>query len=664
MAEREYRIQAPDGSVLKIVGPVDATPDQLRGAAERAFSARQSSPAAPVTPPGQIPVDNRVQAPAAVSAEVPLGRRAMQALGDVGAGMIRGAGSIGATILAPVDIAKDALAGKGVSLESNRQRRQDMTDALRMLGADTDSMAFAGGRLASEVAGTMGAGGALAKAAAPLAKVAPQFVAALPSAGFAGGSLPARLAAGATVGGVSALAINPEEVATGATLGAGLAGVVPGASRLVGKGVSRLRNIGNLAQVRANSLARQAAGSQIDNIQSALAAADDSVTVGQATSGVNAPAWQTLADLSVVRDPEALMARNALLANQEQASVNALAGLAKGETAAATRQAAKDAKTALSQATAPLREEAFRVANASGLTPQVVTKKVSEFLADPGYASNDPVRTALRKIGSELTKWSDKNTGVIPAEALDSIRRNAVRSAIEQHHKGWSQTDQKRAVVKVLSEVGPKIQEAFEQAGGPAYANYLKTYAEGAQKIAQQKLAAEAFSLWQRGGDSRQAFTNLVNNQSDDVVERIMGNTFDIEKAMPPEAMKVLRDEAAKVMRNRASEKMVTEGRDALTTLLKQNKSRLKLPNWFSPTITTLNKGLEVLERNLDVETMRVLTEAMKSPKGAKDLLAAIPPTERSKILKILNNPETWGSTGQAVRSGVNALAVSDEPTE
>ena len=56
-------------------------------------------------------------------------RGLLQRAGDLVAGAVRGAGSIGATLLAPVDIASDAIAGKGLSLESNRERRAAMDAA-------------------------------------------------------------------------------------------------------------------------------------------------------------------------------------------------------------------------------------------------------------------------------------------------------------------------------------------------------------------------------------------------------------------------------------------------------------------------------------------------------------------------------------------------------
>jgi len=151
-------------------------------------------------------------------------------LRDVAAGAVRGAGSIGATIVAPYDVAKDALAGKGLSLESNRQRRADMDAALADLtGADTDSMAYGGGKLLTEVAGTLGVGGTLANAAT---RVAPRTAAAFPgmiqsirTAGMTAGqpgAMGARVIGGAVTGGASAGLVNPEEAGTGALIGGGM----------------------------------------------------------------------------------------------------------------------------------------------------------------------------------------------------------------------------------------------------------------------------------------------------------------------------------------------------------------------------------------------------------------------------------------------------------
>lgn len=164
-----------------------------------------------------------------------------QGAGNLAAGALRGAGSIGATILAPIDIASDALAGKGLSLESNRQRRADMDSALGNMGAETDSLLYQGGKLAGEIAGTAGAGGAAANV---LTKVAPRAASASPAliealrtggmsaGGATGGSgVATRAAGGAINGALSAGMVNPEDAATGAVIGA----IAPNAIKVAGE---------------------------------------------------------------------------------------------------------------------------------------------------------------------------------------------------------------------------------------------------------------------------------------------------------------------------------------------------------------------------------------------------------------------------------------------
>ncbi|WP_313281680.1 hypothetical protein [Stutzerimonas balearica] len=156
-----------------------------------------------------------------------LGQAFGQGAGNLLAGAVRGAGSIGATILAPYDIARDALAGKGLSLESNRERRAGIDGGLREMGANPDSMLYKTGKIAGEIAGTAGAGPALA-GGARAAGAAPSLVSALSSGGLnvAGktglAGLATRSAGGAITGAAAAGLVNPEEAGLGALMGGAL----------------------------------------------------------------------------------------------------------------------------------------------------------------------------------------------------------------------------------------------------------------------------------------------------------------------------------------------------------------------------------------------------------------------------------------------------------
>jgi hypothetical protein len=188
-----------------------------------------------------------------------------QGAANLAAGAVRGAGSIGATLLAPIDIASDALAGKGLTLESNRERRAKIDSGLRDLGADPDSILYKAGKLGGEVAGTAGAGGALAngmRAAAPIltragmgAPTLQSLASSVASGGFntgaqaattAGGriaDIAMRGAGGAISGGASAALIDPENAGAGAIVGAALPGAVK-AGGVVGRKLEQLAHDG------------------------------------------------------------------------------------------------------------------------------------------------------------------------------------------------------------------------------------------------------------------------------------------------------------------------------------------------------------------------------------------------------------------------------------
>ena len=221
------RFQMPDGRIARFEVPEGTSPEQAQSLMEAHFA----SPSAPTTQPAEVapsegmPSTRRFDFATATPEEKRQVVRQSIAGGNpvvnVVGGGVRGAGSIGATLIRPFE-----------SAEENQQRREAMTSALQQLGAKPESFGFQTGKLGGEIAGTAGLGGGIANAlrAVPGATtVAPNFINALRTGGFGAGKIAPSVAAGATVGGVTSGLINPEEAGTGVLVGGGLP--------LVGKGV-------------------------------------------------------------------------------------------------------------------------------------------------------------------------------------------------------------------------------------------------------------------------------------------------------------------------------------------------------------------------------------------------------------------------------------------
>jgi hypothetical protein len=178
----------------------------------------------------------------APAAEKPKTSSIKRDIKNVALGALHGASNIGATILQPLDY-------MGLTGRTNDERRAAL-DEFYKENADHESLAFAGGDLASSIAGTAGVGGAVA---APLkaAKVLPKVAAALESGGLSlgKGAAPAkhvlgkainaatRVGAGAATGAAAAGLMNPDDVTSGAVIGAAIP-VAAKALPLAGKAAS------------------------------------------------------------------------------------------------------------------------------------------------------------------------------------------------------------------------------------------------------------------------------------------------------------------------------------------------------------------------------------------------------------------------------------------
>lgn len=188
-----------------------------------------------------------------------------QGAGNLAAGAVRGSTSIGTTVLWPFLKAYDKIKGdrepnlSGLvtgkqPLSRYEEMKMQIDQGLQEMGAEPDSMLYKGGKIGTEIAGTMGVGGALGKVAAKVAPSLPIISNALASGGFNLGSaantgsgfLPwlqnmgARVAGGAVTGGVASGAIDPQNAGVGAAIGAAAPPVIQGAGKLgaaIGSGI-------------------------------------------------------------------------------------------------------------------------------------------------------------------------------------------------------------------------------------------------------------------------------------------------------------------------------------------------------------------------------------------------------------------------------------------
>lgn len=158
---------------------------------------------------------------------------------DTVAGAVRGASSIGATLLAPIDAGLRSIGLGNVPFLGATDRRDQLDPALQSMGADPTSMQYQSAKLGTEVAGTSGIGGALTGLISKIpgaVNALPTLLPAIKSAGMTAGDatglqgLLARITGGAINGGATAGAVNPEDASTGALIG----GALPAVTKTLG----------------------------------------------------------------------------------------------------------------------------------------------------------------------------------------------------------------------------------------------------------------------------------------------------------------------------------------------------------------------------------------------------------------------------------------------
>ena len=271
-----------------------------------------------------------------------------------------------------------------------------------------------------------------------------------------------------------------------------------------------------------------------------------------------------------------------------------------------------------------------------------LSQRISSIANNPKFAGDDVLVGVVKNVADDIAKWTNSG-GIVDIVALDAIRKNSVNAAIQKLRPGIDATSQRNLASKVLGNIRPLIVDAIEEAGGKGYRQYLTDYTKGMEKIAERKLSGEALKLWKTNKDG---FVRLVQNESPEEVERILGpGKYNIAVELADSSLSVLRDQAQKRLTQVSVGEQVKEGQAALAQLLKQQTSSIRLPSYLSVVASSTNKVISELEKAVSTKTLQTLTEAMKTPQGAADLLSTLPAAERNQVLKLLADPSQWSPT-------------------
>ena len=596
----------------------------------------------------------------------------------------------------------------GQALVEDAARRRAQEQATLAPVKEEFPMAAGAGEFAGEVVGTLPVGGALAApfkgiaAAAPAtARFATPIAEALATGGFksTAASLPANIAtravAGGTVGGLTSELIEPGTAGFGAAVGATLPVVGPVVAKAGAKGTGWLSDLvsGKLSDVKAGAIARATLGDELPAALQALKNAPPGLTATQALAeaGINADPFMALGELAKRNDVGNWY--RLLGEAQRAAQKNQLALLAGGPTQTAARKASEEALNKLTETVVPKGKAALEAANVtraavlgqtadqltSAVTPMnapamqkanamllklkpidadAIAGKIVGKLSDPDIGPSNLNEQVLTSVADKLRQWAAKGGGIIDADAISTIRKDAINEEIARLAGTMDPSAQSAYAVKLLTQVKPLIDDAIEAAGGKGWKEYLKAYETGMQGIAQQKMGATALKLFEKKSPS--GFIELAEGQAPKTVEKVFGpGRYNLYTEMGAKSA-TIEDIGRQLSRDVQIAEQAKKGAGRLETIMAEQESLLRrVPNTLTKIGVFTNAALDAIDRKVSPAVRRKFTEGFKSGKNAVEMLESLSAVERSKVLKALTDSSRWGTTTS--RAAAQTMTIPGE---
>lgn len=445
---------------------------------------------------------------------------------------------------------------------------------------------------------------------------------------------------------------NLQDTGTAALYG-GMFGVgVPVVGRAAKSGIGYAEDYlkGNLGKVQAANVARAAAGDQLPAIRTALQNAPSNVTANQAAVGANKPTFSALGELGRSRDESGIYYN--LGQQQEAQRAGMLTGVTPDLNAA---EKARDATKKMypkafaadrqAQATAsigPARGEFVMTNPTTGqgyYKPATLTPKMPQAIANLAdepimvAAAQDAKRAILndplisQQLRSELSAnpmSSTQGLHVMKAAIEEQIRNPSAESALAKYGESSLKVMRKQLVKAI--EDSDKGYQAARQA-----------FAKASIPVNQSKVLTglkETLENTAGGAERVTPFTSALGRGEESMLKKAGIDTrfqSGIEEVLTPKQMITVNDVRDQLVRDKVLATQVKEGRGGLEQILAEQGNRFRLPNLFNQKVALANKFLEVAEKYLSRDSMKAISEGMKSGKSALELLDTLPAQDRNR---------------------------------
>ena len=477
-----------------------------------------------------------------------------------------------------------------------------------------------------------------------------------------------------------AVATNVAEGATYDILGRTVVG--PAINKLVNLGSSALGKVADINQLPkqlAGKIARESFETPV-NVQAGRNALQQSVQAGQnltaqqalAQGGIVAPGTQAV--LQKVQAKVAPSIQATKLLQDEAARMSTIKNVTPDIDAAITarRVASKPLYEAADTAIVPIDAD---ISSILSRMPDGTLAKAAEiakmenrpFIMGKAGAGTPIATGDVDMFGKPIMITPSAKAGNVTGETMHYIKRALGDVAYGPTATTGIGQDAQRAARTLLDD----YVKVFETKV-PEYGQARQIFSDMSAPVNQAQVLKEMVSVLEKpgGGERIGPFLNTLGRGEEAMLKRAGGRggpRFEaLNEVLTPDQLKVVK-EVAKELETQASVGLqVSQGQQRATELLKDELPNYRLPNVFNVIATTANKFLDTLGVKVGKKTLIELAKAGETAKSFDDLLATLPTQERNKVLKAINDPDTWKAvvpTTGKITMGIEGIVNTPKAT-